>query len=160
MSGLNSLALVLFLHFSTAIQFPFPLSGFSLLSPSVGLCAWALLRFCAAPAPVGFGLSSHFGLLALQNELDNVSSLLEEAEKKGIKFAKDAASLESQLQDTQVCVQQGWPWSSAPQGVLTENTFSFLLWKSPGQQLNFLLSPVRWGGLGWLSHRGNQVFII
>lgn len=44
-------------------------------------------------------------LLALQNELDNVSSLLEEAEKKGIKFAKDAASLESQLQDTQVCVQ-------------------------------------------------------
>lgn len=37
-----------------------------------------------------------------QNELDNVSSLLEEAEKKGIKFAKDAASLESQLQDTQV----------------------------------------------------------
>lgn len=47
-----------------------------------------------------------FGLLALQNELDNVSSLLEEAEKKGIKFAKDAASLESQLQDTQVCEQQ------------------------------------------------------
>ena len=46
-----------------------------------------------------------FRLLALQNELDNVSSLLEEAEKKGIKFAKDAASLESQLQDTQVCVQ-------------------------------------------------------
>lgn len=46
-----------------------------------------------------------FILLALQNELDNVSSLLEEAEKKGIKFAKDAASLESQLQDTQVCVQ-------------------------------------------------------
>lgn len=38
-----------------------------------------------------------------QNELDNVSTLLEEAEKKGIKFAKDAASLESQLQDTQVC---------------------------------------------------------
>lgn len=37
-----------------------------------------------------------------QNELDNVSTLLEEAEKKGIKFAKDAASLESQLQDTQV----------------------------------------------------------
>jgi len=46
-----------------------------------------------------------FRLLALQNELDNVSSLLEETEKKGIKFAKDAASLESQLQDTQVCVQ-------------------------------------------------------
>lgn len=39
---------------------------------------------------------------SLQNELDNVSTLLEEAEKKGIKFAKDAASLESQLQDTQV----------------------------------------------------------
>lgn len=40
---------------------------------------------------------------SLQNELDNVSTLLEEAEKKGIKFAKDAAGLESQLQDTQVC---------------------------------------------------------
>lgn len=58
---------------------------------------------------VGFAVSQlravTFRLLALQNELDNVSSLLEEAEKKGIKFAKDAASLESQLQDTQVCVQ-------------------------------------------------------
>lgn len=42
---------------------------------------------------------------ALQNELESVSSLLEEAEKKGIKFAKDAASLESQLQDTQVCLK-------------------------------------------------------
>lgn len=58
---------------------------------------------------VGFAMSQLHAvtlrLLALQNELDNVSSLLEEAEKKGIKFAKDAASLESQLQDTQVCVQ-------------------------------------------------------
>lgn len=43
---------------------------------------------------------------SLQNELDNVSTLLEEAEKKGIKFAKDAAGLESQLQDTQVF----WGW--------------------------------------------------
>lgn len=41
-------------------------------------------------------------LTSWQNELDNVSTLLEEAEKKGIKFAKDAAGLESQLQDTQV----------------------------------------------------------
>ncbi len=38
----------------------------------------------------------------LQTELDNVSALLEDAEKKGIKLAKDASSLESQLQDTQV----------------------------------------------------------
>lgn len=38
----------------------------------------------------------------LQTELDNVSSLLEDAEKKGIKLAKDGSSLESQLQDTQV----------------------------------------------------------
>lgn len=52
------------------------------------------------------GCAVTFGLFDLQNELDNVSSLLEEAEKKGIKFAKDAASLESQLQDTQVCEQQ------------------------------------------------------
>lgn len=37
-----------------------------------------------------------------------MSGLLEEAEKKGIKFAKDAASLESQLQDTQVI------WGSGP----------------------------------------------
>lgn len=44
----------------------------------------------------------NFILTSLQNELDNVSTLLEEAEKKGIKFAKDAAGLESQLQDTQV----------------------------------------------------------
>ncbi len=38
----------------------------------------------------------------LQTELDNVSSLLEDAEKKGIKLAKDASSIESQFQDTQV----------------------------------------------------------
>lgn len=31
-----------------------------------------------------------------------MSALLEDAEKKGIKLAKDASSLESQLQDTQV----------------------------------------------------------
>lgn len=67
--------------------------------------------FCSSSSQwdVGFALSQlhdvTFRPLALQNELDNVSSLLEEAEKKGIKFAKDAASLESQLQDTQVCVQ-------------------------------------------------------
>lgn len=38
----------------------------------------------------------------LQTELDNVSCLLEDAEKKGIKLTKDVSSLESQLQDTQV----------------------------------------------------------
>lgn len=48
-----------------------------------------------------------FFLTSLQNELDNVSTLLEEAEKKGMKFAKDAAGLESQLQDTQVLGEQG-----------------------------------------------------
>lgn len=48
-----------------------------------------------------------------QNELDNVSTLLEEAEKKGIKFAKDAASLESQLQDTQVPRGRGCDADSA-----------------------------------------------
>ena len=62
-------------------------------------------------------------LLALQNELDNVSSLLEEAEKKGIKFAKDAASLESQLQDTQVFV------SYQTANCRAENTFSFMALK-------------------------------
>uniref|UniRef100_A0A8C9TFI1 Myosin heavy chain 10 n=1 Tax=Scleropages formosus TaxID=113540 RepID=A0A8C9TFI1_SCLFO len=39
-------------------------------------------------------------------ELDNVSTLLEDAEKKGIKLAKDVASLESQLQDTQELLQE------------------------------------------------------
>lgn len=39
---------------------------------------------------------------SLQTELDNVSALLEDAERKGIKMAKDVAGLESQLQDTQV----------------------------------------------------------
>lgn len=38
----------------------------------------------------------------LQTELDSVSTLLEDAEKKGIKLNKDVTSLESQLQDTQV----------------------------------------------------------
>uniref|UniRef100_A0A8C2IYA2 Myosin, heavy chain 10, non-muscle n=1 Tax=Cyprinus carpio TaxID=7962 RepID=A0A8C2IYA2_CYPCA len=37
---------------------------------------------------------------------DNVSALLEDAEKKGIKLAKDASSLESQLQDTQELLQE------------------------------------------------------
>lgn len=40
--------------------------------------------------------------LFIQTELDNVSALLEDAERKGIKMAKDFAGLESQLQDTQV----------------------------------------------------------
>ncbi len=40
--------------------------------------------------------------LSTQTELDNVSTLLEDAERKGIKMAKDVAGLDSQLQDTQV----------------------------------------------------------
>lgn len=52
---------------------------------------------------LNIGVISRF--FEFQNELDNVSSLLEEAEKKGIKFAKDAANLDSQLQDTQVYLQ-------------------------------------------------------
>lgn len=40
--------------------------------------------------------------LFIQTELDSVSTLLEDAERKGIKMAKDFAGLESQLQDTQV----------------------------------------------------------
>lgn len=38
----------------------------------------------------------------MQTELDNVSAMLEDTERKGIKMAKDVAGLESQLQDTQV----------------------------------------------------------
>lgn len=78
----------------------------------MSLHTWNLRLVLKLQLPVGsrFAMSQLHAvtlrLLALQNELDNVSSLLEEAEKKGIKFAKDAASLESQLQDTQVCVQQ------------------------------------------------------
>uniref|UniRef100_A0A8C3AQ67 Myosin heavy chain 10 n=1 Tax=Cyclopterus lumpus TaxID=8103 RepID=A0A8C3AQ67_CYCLU len=37
----------------------------------------------------------------LQTELDNVSAILEDSERKGIKMAKDVAGLDGQLQDTQ-----------------------------------------------------------
>lgn len=40
----------------------------------------------------------------MQTELDNVSAILEDAERKGIKMTKDVAGLESQLQDTQVII--------------------------------------------------------
>lgn len=40
--------------------------------------------------------------LSIKTELDNVSAMLEDAERKGIKMAKDGAGLESQLQDQQV----------------------------------------------------------
>lgn len=42
----------------------------------------------------------HFGLS--QIEVENVTSLLNEAESKNIKLTKDVATLGSQLQDTQV----------------------------------------------------------
>lgn len=78
----------------------------------------------------------------LQLELDNVSALLEEAEKKGMKLAKDTSSLESQLQDTQVMVQarptitvipcmievlidmQAWPITDRMAGISTVKLFS------------------------------------
>lgn len=41
-------------------------------------------------------------LLCVQTELDSVSALLEDAERKGIKLVKDTTVLESALQDTQV----------------------------------------------------------
>lgn len=41
--------------------------------------------------------------LCFQSELDSVNSLLTEAEGKNIKSSQDASSLESQLQDSQVC---------------------------------------------------------
>lgn len=43
-----------------------------------------------------------FFLLFLKTELDNVSALLEDAERKCIKTTKDVSGLESQLQDQQV----------------------------------------------------------
>lgn len=39
---------------------------------------------------------------SIKTELDNVSAMLEDAERKGIKMTKDVAGLESQLQDQQV----------------------------------------------------------
>lgn len=42
-------------------------------------------------------------LLCFQSELDSVNSLLTEAEGNNIKSSKDISSLESQLQDSQVC---------------------------------------------------------
>ncbi|XP_064179509.1 myosin-10-like [Anguilla rostrata] len=57
---------------------------------------------CVRACKTAWSCSTH----KLQAELDNVSALLEEAEKKGIKLAKDASSLESQLQDTQELLQE------------------------------------------------------
>lgn len=41
-------------------------------------------------------------LLFYQVELDNVSVLLEEAEKKGVKLTKEVENLNSKLQDSEV----------------------------------------------------------
>lgn len=41
-------------------------------------------------------------LILFKTELDNVSTLLEDAERKCIKMTKDVSGLESQLQDQQV----------------------------------------------------------
>uniref|UniRef100_A0A8C4HZ67 Myosin-10 n=1 Tax=Dicentrarchus labrax TaxID=13489 RepID=A0A8C4HZ67_DICLA len=46
------------------------------------------------------------GELTDRTELDNVSTMLEDAERKGIKMTKDVAGLESQLQDTQELLQE------------------------------------------------------
>lgn len=102
------------LKLNTGIQLKFTFSLWYLYTG--GYCChcipgiWGWFWSSSSQWDAGFAMSQLHAvtlrLLALQNELDNVSSLLEEAEKKGIKFAKDAASLESQLQDTQVCVQQ------------------------------------------------------
>lgn len=46
-----------------------------------------------------------FFLCGVQSELDNVNTLLSEAEGKNIKSSKDISSVESQLQDTQVIAQ-------------------------------------------------------
>lgn len=43
-----------------------------------------------------------FLVIFLKTELDNVSALLEDAERKCIKTTKDVSGLESQLQDQQV----------------------------------------------------------
>lgn len=43
-----------------------------------------------------------FSCYFLKTELDNVSALLEDAERKCIKTTKDVSGLESQLQDQQV----------------------------------------------------------
>lgn len=126
----SSIAQLLFCYCTSGLTFNFHFvakleCSWLAVTLSLGLCCclavpgicWGFV-LCSSSPQWDLGCAVTFGLFALQNELDNVSSLLEEAEKKGIKFAKDAASLESQLQDTQVCVQQSWAWhcSSAPQG--------------------------------------------
>lgn len=66
-----------------------------------------------------------------QTELDNVSAMLEDAERKGIKTAKDVAGLESQLQDSQVSLR---PCESSSSD---HNSFPVRLTKqmSPTQEL-------------------------
>lgn len=43
-----------------------------------------------------------FAFVLCQTELDNVSTLLEEAEKKGVKLTKEVENLNSKLQDSEV----------------------------------------------------------
>lgn len=66
----------------------------------------------------GFWLTEGTNLCELffsvQSELENVNSLLTQAEGKNIKSSKDCSSLESQLQDSQVqkkifaCFKSNW----------------------------------------------------
>lgn len=52
---------------------------------------------------------AHHGLSPPQNEVESVTGMLNEAEGKAIKLAKDVASLGSQLQDTQVGIPSHRP---------------------------------------------------
>lgn len=49
-------------------------------------------------------LPTNYSLSHPQNEVESVTGMLNEAEGKAIKLAKDVASLSSQLQDTQVSI--------------------------------------------------------
>lgn len=62
------------------------------------------------------GLGTHLvPSLGWQVELDNITGLLNQSDSKSSKLAKDFSALESQLQDTQVSVDQGCPACCPPQ---------------------------------------------
>lgn len=60
-----------------------------------------------------------------------MSALLEDAEKKGIKMAKDASSLESQLQDTQVMLYTPKVCACERERVCAIHLLSHIYSKSP-----------------------------
>uniref|UniRef100_A0A6Q2XH65 Myosin, heavy chain 10, non-muscle n=1 Tax=Esox lucius TaxID=8010 RepID=A0A6Q2XH65_ESOLU len=65
-----------------------------------------MTRFAEGEKTKGELAERNHKLQVRETELDNVSALLEDVERKGMKLAKDTTSLESVLQDTQELLQE------------------------------------------------------